>query len=92
METTEMINGEHSMLYHILMYCIEQKNKNKEYVKSHYDGKGIDDMPKEELRDYYIALGKWDMCREILDEIARQLGMTYEEMKDSLKRLNNGNN
>lgn len=73
---------------HFICWLFREKEKHKQTVRKMYDGKGIDGMTKEEMRDYYQALGKWDMCRSILNYIAKHYGWSYYELKVIYKKIN----
>ena len=77
------------MFYYLFKFIQKHKNENKKYVVDHFGGDGIENCQKEELRDYYIALGKWDMCRDILHEIARLFGVDYSDFKEFVKKHDN---
>ena len=49
----------------LLLFVETKQNESKCYVEEHFDNKGIEGMSNAELRDYYLNLGKMDMCQEI---------------------------
>ena len=49
----------------ILDFVTSEKKENYSYVREHL-AISFEECSREELRDYYIALGKADMCSEIL--------------------------
>lgn len=53
-------------MYETLKKIVEEYDKNFQYVKDHFGGDGIENCSREELRDYFIALGKYDLCSELL--------------------------
>ena len=48
-----------------LKFILDSCDDGYNYVHERCDG-GIEGGSREELRDYYIALGRYDMCMEIL--------------------------
>ena len=53
----------------VIDFLVSEKKKNYKYVREHFGGNGIGACTPEELRDYYMALGRADMCSEILKMI-----------------------
>ena len=62
------------MFITLFRFLKEHHAESVDYVKSHFDGKGIDGMTNEDLRDYYLNLGRADMCQEALECILSVFG------------------
>lgn len=56
----------------IINFLYRTKKKNYAFVRKHYSGNGLDDMSKDEIRDYYYALGKADISNEVLNMLRSQ--------------------
>lgn len=50
----------------IFRFLYRNKKKNYAFVRKHYTGSGLEDMSKDEIREYYYALGRADTCSEVL--------------------------
>ncbi|MBE6534683.1 MAG: hypothetical protein E7678_06950 [Ruminococcaceae bacterium] len=50
----------------IFRFLYRNKKINYAFVRKHYSGNGLEGMSKEEIREYYYALGRADTCSEVL--------------------------